>query len=732
MRYFLAICFLALVVTGWGQSSADKLSPMLRKMAVSAVDGQQRRVSQNGQQRICVFVRAEDGGELALVNEGCRILDKCGSLLIAEIPLHRLMAVAALPHISRLEAGPSCTALMDTAVAVVGAQPVYEGTGLPQAYTGRGVMVGLMDIGFDLTHPNFFSTHADGGLSTENYRIRALWDQLSTDTLGATMPVGRTYEGAEALLALGCSYDGRELRHGTHTLGSAAGCGAATPWHGLAFESDICLVANATSDNAHLIDSLQLSRFTTATDALGFKYLFDQAARRGMPCVASFSEGYIPGFDDEDQLYREYLDSLTGPGRILVAAAGNESRTKTYLEKSSGTDIAGADILPGGSFGCYYVHGSGPFEVALYTYHQAKDTLWLPLYDIPVDSTATFCLPLQPSQHMLQVDVTHAHSAFSLLPNRDVWQLIVSCDTVYRAVPPIAMLLSGREASAFVRGSSSSQFYNRSSAPRRDAISAYNVMAPGCFESVITVGATASRLNVVNYKGDTITNTTDTLGRLAYFSSVGPTVDGLVKPDVVAPGSYVISSYNSYHLENMPASSSSMDYNVAFTEMNGRTYPWGYALGTSMSTPVVAGAIALWLQAKPDLTPEEVKHVLSRTCIHPDEALDYPNSRYGHGQINVYAGLLDVLQLTSIQGLSHHPSKHAKVSLQGQRLMVAFDEAPCRPYAVQLWSLDCKSVLRKDGSPAEIDLSGLPAGVYAVQLQSSEEGVEGSLLIRKE
>ena len=62
-----------------------------------------------------------------------------------------------------------------------------------------------------------------------------------------------------------------------------------------------------------------------------------------------------------------------------------------------------------------------------------------------------------------------------------------------------------------------------------------------------------------------------------------------------------------------------------------------------MACPVVAGTIALWLQAVPTLTREDIIGVFSRTCRKPDETLTYPNNVYGHGEIDAYRGLLDIL-----------------------------------------------------------------------------------------
>ena len=67
-----------------------------------------------------------------------------------------------------------------------------------------------------------------------------------------TMPVGATYHGDD-VLACRHSADGNDQTHGTHTTGIAAGNGYRSAYRGVAYESDICLVANATGDNASMI-----------------------------------------------------------------------------------------------------------------------------------------------------------------------------------------------------------------------------------------------------------------------------------------------------------------------------------------------------------------------------------------------------------------------------------------------------------------------------------------------
>ena len=91
-----------------------------------------------------------------------------------------------------------------------------------------------------------------------------------------------------------------------------------------------------------------------------------------------------------------------------------------------------------------------------------------------------------------------------------------------------------------------------------------------------------------------------------------------------------------------------------------------------MAAPVVAGIIALWLQAKPDLTREEIIDAFSHTCRQPDAALSYPNNEYGYGEIDAYRGLLHLLGIDGIEKISRqHSIEHQRpiiYNLGGQRL----------------------------------------------------------------
>ena len=253
----------------------SKMSGMLRQLTMHE-NIQRRQVAAalgRPSQHVCAFMRVREGADDVFVNNDCRELAHCGDIYIVDIPVSSLRALSLDSRVDRIEAGIGNTALTDSMAINLNVLPVYAGTSLQQAYSGKNVVVGIQDIGFDLTHPNFYDS------SVSNYRIKRLWDQLSADTAGCIFYVGNDYATMDALLAYAHSRDGESQTHGTHTLGIAAGCGYNSKYRGIAYDSDICLVANATSDNSTLVDSVDRYKYTYATDVLGFKYIFDYAKR---------------------------------------------------------------------------------------------------------------------------------------------------------------------------------------------------------------------------------------------------------------------------------------------------------------------------------------------------------------------------------------------------------------------------------------------------------------------
>lgn len=695
----ILLCSLLIVTSHSLATEYQKLSGYVRSLLLSSPQpALSRSLSESPQRsRLLTAFMKVDAGE---VDEVCRDYQlRCharkGDIAIVSIPIDRLSALSHHPAVHRIEASPTAFLTMDTTRVVVKADRLQSllPTIPNSPYTGAGVVVGVMDAGFDLTHPNFFDS------SATRYRIGAFWDQLSKDTVGSPLPVGRDFVGYDNVYAQQHSTDGLIMTHATHTLGIAAGSGYNSPYQGIAPDADICIVNNAINENAALIDSADYYKYTSATDALGFKYIFDYADRQGKPCVISFSEGYYPYFDTEDSLHAAFLDSLSGPGHIIVASAGNEGAKLTYLEKSPQATTAGSFLQSSSTAALYRIKANGPLGIRFFAYpkdSQAEAQTELTFHSSRFHQDSVLIDTLRCCGDTCVLVLNRYPSAFT---NDTIYRLMaVAKKSLNTLAFHTAITLEGLGTNAAVYASASGKFANLSIDKQwNDAQSTHNIHVPACFPSVITVGSTGHRFGFANYKGDYQDYSAGRIAGLrSAYSSVGPTIEGSTKPDVMAPGDNIISSYSSYYLEAKP-DAKDINSDVEHFSFNGRTYAWNANTGTSMATPVVAGTIALWLQAKPDLTREEIIDVFSHTCRQPDATLTYPNNEYGYGEIDAWSGLLYLLGIDGIHDISSNPTEQPYIyNLHGQHE---------QPY---IYNLHGQRVKYAPRSPS------LPKGIYII------------------
>nr|WP_314980218.1 S8 family serine peptidase [uncultured Prevotella sp.] len=640
------IVFLLFIFTSLGiiaqRPRYEKMSPFVREAMASALATKQLTRSQSDDRLLTAFVRIDGNAAEVLRQYGCKELARVGDISIAAIPLSKLGALSCGRQVKRIETGRRCSIQMDTTRLVVNAEKVYTGEGLPQSYTGCGVVVGVQDIGFDLTHPNFYSA------DMSKYRIKALWDQLSRDTIGSTLYVGRDYVGRDALLKLGHPIDGETQTHGTHTAGIAAGSGAekkgvVSPYRGMACDADLVLVDNA-ADNASLIDPKDYYKFTYATDALGFKYIFDYAERMHQPCVINFSEGSSQDFHGYDQLYYELLAKLIGPGRIIVSSAGNDGARNSYIHKNIGKERAGAFIMGNEKrFSCTAKSKQAfTFRVSVYDNVASPQIVDISTVNVcnAQDSLLTDSLLVGGKKYIWRV-LAYPNSYDA---RETAYDFQISSPSKLGDSPQVSLQVMGRDADIELYRMSGYMFPH-SLDPVLDAGDCrYTIFSPSSSPDVICVGSTSYRTQFVNYLGEKKVYDSGQKGIRSPFSAMGPTLDGRIKPDVMAPGQNIISSYSTFFINNPKNVNASVKSDVRHFEYNGRTYAWNANAGTSMSAPVVTGAIALWLQADPTLTPADCLEIFAKTCSHYDTSLSYPNNLYGYGQIDVAAGLREVLR----------------------------------------------------------------------------------------
>ena len=725
----IILCCLCVVTVMAQRADYSKMSSMVRRATLEHKDTRRLAPSRNHRSpSICAFVKIEQDADQVLQDNHCLKLAQFGNIYIASIPMSRLASLSLNRYVTRIEAGNRGTVLMDTTHIINRLDPLYEGNGLPQAYTGKGVIMGLQDVGFDLTHPNFYDA------KMENYRIKRFWDQLSADSIYSDLFVGADYTTQEEILTYAHSRDGLKQGHGTHTLGIAAGSGYDTPFRGVAFESDICLVSNAVESDIEFIDSVDYYKYTSATDALGFKYILDYAEKEGKPCVISYSEGSHQDYYGDDQLMYEVLDSLTGPGRIIVASAGNEGHVKTYFHKSADEESQGTFLNRYEKTYYFMVVADGPMDLRFVSYRSKTrtDTLIIPsqrILEAP-DSILRDTVDLLDQKH---------YFAFGAYPNcyddsRMVYEVAIKTTQRFGyAGYYLSAEIVGEGVDAEFFAVTGSIEDNSSYNPNlTEGEVTHCIYSPGSAPSVICAGATAYRTGLTNHKGTYVSSNWGDDGVVAGYSSIGPTVDGRIKPDVLANGTNVISSYSSFYREEHPTEDG---WDIAYSTYGDRSYPWRFDLGTSMSTPIVSGIIALWLEACPNLTPDDVKDVFAKTCIRHDPSLEYPNNTYGWGEIDAHRGLLYLLGLDGIEEITQEQPQRVNIAMRSQRIEFTFAEPLQESVAVSVFTTAGTKVLQlslPQGSlQSTADISSLPSGVYAVQLHSLQPGITGSVLVRK-
>lgn len=159
----------------------------------------------------------------------------------------------------------------------------------------------------------------------------------------------------------------------------------------------------------------------------------------------------------------------------------------------------------------------------------------------------------------------------------------------------------------------------------------YMVGSPGNARNAITVGSYDFRSNWQNLNGS-FTSQNLTLGEKSIYSNPGYCRDGTIKPDIVSPGQYAISSL----ARNQSGRYCEMARDPRFIAADDQHLAWN---GTSASSPFVAGVIALMFQKNPKLDSEQIRKILAQSATVDEQTSGVPNHDWGYGKINPTAAL---------------------------------------------------------------------------------------------
>jgi hypothetical protein len=540
------------------------------------------------------------------------------------------------------------TALNDTMRVNNRINDIHAGTApLNTSLDGDGVIIGLIDAGIDFLHPDFMNPDS-------STRIMYLWDQTKPVNQYTPAQYGYGQHWDSTKINQGLSTNVDQWGHGTTVAGAACGNAFANGKNkGVAPKADIIMVES----NFGAADWL-----ATVVDAV--EYIYTIADSIGKPCVINASIGEYYGSHDGLDPYSLYIDSLINAkkGHLFVAAAGNSGNFDPYHLHTEVTDTSmtwfklnpssafgvptvffevwadtadlnninfsiGADkVSPTHSFrgrGQFINAGSAPLNSLIF------DTIRNTNSDIL--GTIMYWIEPRDGQYLLQAymqepDSAQYHFRFETAGTGsfDVWTTSVfgTSDMENRA----DTIVGFTEINKYVYPDT-----------LQTIVSSFQ-----CSPNVITVGNYANDSGYVNNLGGWTPAPGETRGKLAANSSKGPTRAGLIKPEVGASGTVTNSAFPltgiNYFVTN------GLDSLLAIGGMHYRNG------GTSMSSPVVAGVAALFLEQCPKSAPSYFSDALINAAYTDGFTGSLPNYAFGYGKLDGFATLLNGKEVATFSG----------------------------------------------------------------------------------
>lgn len=507
---------------------------------------------------------------------------------------------------------------------------VQAGAGLPQAYTGEGVLIGVTDWGFDYRHPNYNNN------GESNRRLLRAWDQFR---LSGPAPAGFDYGTeivgrADLLTAKG---DTAGLygyaTHGTHVAGICAGRGIEGNYTGQAPGANL-LFASFHLDEYSWMDAVAWMR--------------NVAKEEGKRLVVNSSWGmYTLGPIDGTSLLSQAINNWSDSGVVFVTSGGNCGDDQFHVSKRfvpgtadtmhtfaayyTNTEITGQSIAlwgePQKAFRAEVTIISGSDTAHSGWYATEEGDFFLDSLLIAGDDTVGFDLTMERENPFNSRP--HAHFNVGYRPGCTIFLSVTAEEGTVHGWN-VCNLANGA-------GNMGAQFESKGVPGYTRGDDEYGIGEPGCVESCITVAAHTADSRKPNGSPN--------YGPLASFSSHGPTLDGRQKPDLSAPGVQVVSSISSMTTESY---SPTMTYSYG-----GTRYIWARMSGTSMSGPAVTGIAALMLEANPSLTARQVREILCLTARNdtltgPLHDADSASTQWGWGKADALAAVNEALARVDI------------------------------------------------------------------------------------
>jgi subtilisin family serine protease len=594
----------------------------------------------------------------SLAPAGWRLVTRINDVASLEGCEHTAPYLTAIPGILSIEHRKHIFPSMDSVRRethineVLGTAP----SDLTKHYTGKGVLIGFLDTEFDTHHPAFLD-------SLGHSRFVGIWDQTDTSKIRANR-FGYGLIRMQQEIDKDTSFGLGDEPHGTLTASMGAGRDRQFAYTGAAPDASIIGVMYGSASG------------TTADIVNGLTWIFSIADSLKMPCVVNMSIGIQEGPHDGTSLVDQAVDALsgvsatTGLSRIVVGAAGNDGATKVHIAfnlaagQAMGTWFWPQNELDsvsptnkkfvGYSLIDMWGEPNKPFSDTVYILNDSLGTLrksgtaiLTNRYSVPVTYADTLKWPDAFSgldtiiiyTWVWPADATNKKPHVEIYAYCSNWTLIPGVRVTSSSACTIHAWnvykrdMNGGGATDFIYG---------------DTLITVNEIGSTA-KRIISVGSYYSKSSTFLYDGSTTGQPDSALYEWTTWSSIGPTVDGRIKPEICAPGRMVVGA--------IPRNATNNSRTVAWPSQASLAGRYAWSQGTSLSAPIVAGIVALMLQANPTLTPESVTTILQQTAIKDQYTgpITTPDVRWGAGKVDALAAMVAVgVPVSTLHGASVH------------------------------------------------------------------------------